>query len=248
MSGLATCGNLRRQFAVHGDVRFERRNKYIYCLAASAAVVASRQGSGGTWNGAVESLKHGWVPRCIDTSAAASTAPGTETMPWLTRARGLPEDRRCLFSREPAPGCQSRRRALTTADIRPSQTPNSQRARWISITMACSCSTWSGGPRRRRSVGRNFANARTCGKISSNLGSTEPSEKAPLRKLAMAATGSRAIRPTVPRVNRRCPASIPNSDRQPLAAAGDRVAGAGCAEGSGGWNLQPSHKALKVPS
>ena len=38
------------------------RNKYIYCLSDAAVVVNSAPGKGGTWNGAVENLKHKWVP------------------------------------------------------------------------------------------------------------------------------------------------------------------------------------------
>ncbi|MEI6209254.1 MAG: DNA-processing protein DprA [Desulfuromonadales bacterium] len=38
------------------------RNKYIYCLSDAAIVVATGKGSGGTWSGAVENLKKGWVP------------------------------------------------------------------------------------------------------------------------------------------------------------------------------------------
>ncbi|MCA8837280.1 MAG: DNA-processing protein DprA, partial [Proteobacteria bacterium] len=38
------------------------RNKYIYCLANAAVVVTSTPGTGGTWNGATENLKHRWVP------------------------------------------------------------------------------------------------------------------------------------------------------------------------------------------
>ncbi len=37
------------------------RNKYIYCLA-DAAVVAVSGTHGGTWNGALENLRHRWVP------------------------------------------------------------------------------------------------------------------------------------------------------------------------------------------
>jgi predicted Rossmann fold nucleotide-binding protein DprA/Smf involved in DNA uptake len=37
------------------------RNKFIYCLAESAVVVHSGR-EGGTWNGAMENLKKGWVP------------------------------------------------------------------------------------------------------------------------------------------------------------------------------------------
>lgn len=38
------------------------RNRFIYALADFAVVVASDTGKGGTWAGAVEALKHGWVP------------------------------------------------------------------------------------------------------------------------------------------------------------------------------------------
>ena len=42
------------------------RNKYIYCLADAAAVVSSASRKGGTWNGACENLKHGWVPLWVN--------------------------------------------------------------------------------------------------------------------------------------------------------------------------------------
>jgi predicted Rossmann fold nucleotide-binding protein DprA/Smf involved in DNA uptake len=38
------------------------RNKYIYCLAVLAIVVAASNNKGGTWAGAVENLSKGWVP------------------------------------------------------------------------------------------------------------------------------------------------------------------------------------------
>jgi predicted Rossmann fold nucleotide-binding protein DprA/Smf involved in DNA uptake len=37
------------------------RNKYVYCLVLAAVVVHSGS-SGGTWSGALENLKRGWVP------------------------------------------------------------------------------------------------------------------------------------------------------------------------------------------
>lgn len=37
-------------------------NKYIYCLADAAVVVTTGRESGGTWKGAIENLKHEWVP------------------------------------------------------------------------------------------------------------------------------------------------------------------------------------------
>ena len=41
------------------------RNKYIYCLARDAIVVSSTRDKGGTWNGAVENLRQGWVPLAV---------------------------------------------------------------------------------------------------------------------------------------------------------------------------------------
>jgi predicted Rossmann fold nucleotide-binding protein DprA/Smf involved in DNA uptake len=38
------------------------RNKLIYALSDVAVVVSSADGSGGTWTGAVEAIKGGWVP------------------------------------------------------------------------------------------------------------------------------------------------------------------------------------------
>jgi predicted Rossmann fold nucleotide-binding protein DprA/Smf involved in DNA uptake len=37
------------------------RNKYIYCMSEAAVVVRS-DSKGGTWNGALENLRHNWVP------------------------------------------------------------------------------------------------------------------------------------------------------------------------------------------
>ncbi len=41
------------------------RNKYIFCLADAAIVIAADREQGGTWHGAVENLKHGWTPLWI---------------------------------------------------------------------------------------------------------------------------------------------------------------------------------------
>lgn len=38
------------------------RNRYIYCLADAAVVISSTADKGGTWNGAIEDLRAGWVP------------------------------------------------------------------------------------------------------------------------------------------------------------------------------------------
>lgn len=41
------------------------RNRYIYTLADQALVIDSDLRSGGTWAGAIENLKHGWVPMYV---------------------------------------------------------------------------------------------------------------------------------------------------------------------------------------
>jgi predicted Rossmann fold nucleotide-binding protein DprA/Smf involved in DNA uptake len=38
------------------------RNKLIYAHSKATVVVSAAEGSGGTWSGAVESIKHGWCP------------------------------------------------------------------------------------------------------------------------------------------------------------------------------------------
>lgn len=64
------------------------RNKYIYCLADAAVVVCSTLEKGGTWNGAAEDLRHGWVPLWVQPSSAPDSGNGE-----LVRlgARWLPE-------------------------------------------------------------------------------------------------------------------------------------------------------------
>jgi DNA processing protein len=58
------------------------RNRLIYCLADSALVVVTAQGTGGTWAGATEALSSGWVPvyartgTSNDTGARALVARG----------------------------------------------------------------------------------------------------------------------------------------------------------------------------
>ncbi|HRQ74810.1 MAG TPA: DNA-processing protein DprA [Phycisphaerales bacterium] len=44
------------------------RNKYIYCCADAAVIVASGKNKGGTWNGAVEALRAEWVPVWVRTT------------------------------------------------------------------------------------------------------------------------------------------------------------------------------------
>lgn len=65
------------------------RNACVYCLADAAVVVGSEAGKGGTWNGAKENLKHGWVPLWVK----PDDAPGSGN-PELARrgAQWLPSE------------------------------------------------------------------------------------------------------------------------------------------------------------
>ncbi|MEX2746230.1 DNA-processing protein DprA [Rhizobium mongolense] len=44
------------------------RNRYIYCLADAAVVISSTRDKGGTWNGAIEDIRAGWVPLWVKPS------------------------------------------------------------------------------------------------------------------------------------------------------------------------------------
>jgi predicted Rossmann fold nucleotide-binding protein DprA/Smf involved in DNA uptake len=63
------------------------RNKYIYCLADAGVVVATSKETGGTWAGAIENLKHGWVPLWVkehadpDSGNAALVERGARWLP-----------------------------------------------------------------------------------------------------------------------------------------------------------------------
>lgn len=45
------------------------RNRLIYCMADAAVVVVTSEGRGGTWTGAIEALKAGWVPVYVQTGS-----------------------------------------------------------------------------------------------------------------------------------------------------------------------------------
>jgi predicted Rossmann fold nucleotide-binding protein DprA/Smf involved in DNA uptake len=65
------------------------RNRYIYCLAEAAVVVATSNGTGGTWNGAMLNLKEGWVPLWINRRLEPPTAGATlveQGAHWLPEA------------------------------------------------------------------------------------------------------------------------------------------------------------------
>jgi predicted Rossmann fold nucleotide-binding protein DprA/Smf involved in DNA uptake len=53
------------------------RNRYIYCLSDAAVVVATSNGTGGTWNGAMLNLKEDWVPLWINPHLAPPAAAAT---------------------------------------------------------------------------------------------------------------------------------------------------------------------------
>jgi DNA processing protein len=73
------------------------RNRLIYGLARAAVVVASAEGSGGTWNGAIENLEHRWVPVFVRDDATAGArgliAHGAIALP----ESSAPDDLRDLF-------------------------------------------------------------------------------------------------------------------------------------------------------
>ena len=64
-----------------------QRNKYVYCLSEGALVVHSGR-SGGTWTGAQENLKRGWVPLWVK-----PTDDPESGNPLLTEAGGVPTSR-----------------------------------------------------------------------------------------------------------------------------------------------------------
>ncbi len=67
------------------------RNKHIYTLGDRTVVAHSAAGSGGTWAGATENLKHGWVPMFV-----YATAPVPEGNRKLIKKGGHPIDERIL--------------------------------------------------------------------------------------------------------------------------------------------------------
>jgi predicted Rossmann fold nucleotide-binding protein DprA/Smf involved in DNA uptake len=77
------------------------RNKYVYCIADAAVIVHSGT-KGGTWSGALENLKHGWVPLWVKPTTdrksgnAQIVAKGAR---WLPGQEGK-LDTRQLFERQ----------------------------------------------------------------------------------------------------------------------------------------------------
>lgn len=49
------------------------RNRYVYCLGDAAVVISSTADKGGTWNGAIEGVKAGWVPVWVKQSSRSTS-------------------------------------------------------------------------------------------------------------------------------------------------------------------------------
>jgi predicted Rossmann fold nucleotide-binding protein DprA/Smf involved in DNA uptake len=99
------------------------RNKYVYCLADAAVIVHSGT-TGGTWSGALENLKHGWVPVWVkptDDRGAGNAQLVAKGARWLPEQVGT-VDIRQLFERPaqteqpPQPG------SLFDAPVTPTKT------------------------------------------------------------------------------------------------------------------------------
>lgn len=66
------------------------RNRYIYCLADGGVVVAASRHMGGTWNGATENLRFGWVPlwvKCDTDPNSGNAGLVRHGAKWLPRER-----------------------------------------------------------------------------------------------------------------------------------------------------------------
>ena len=100
-------GDLVLVSTVNPEARFHvgnamARNRYIYCLAEGAVVVASARASGGTWNGACENLAAGWVPLWVKETGdpgSGNAALAEKGGCWL---RAIPESIAALFDRSGA--------------------------------------------------------------------------------------------------------------------------------------------------
>jgi predicted Rossmann fold nucleotide-binding protein DprA/Smf involved in DNA uptake len=71
-----------------------KRNKYIYALSSYAVVVSSAYAKGGTWEGAVEDLRHGWVPLFV--RAGEEVPEGNRRLLNRKEGRGIPMEPEAL--------------------------------------------------------------------------------------------------------------------------------------------------------
>ncbi len=94
------------------------RNKLIYAQAALTVVVASDDGTGGTWSGAVEALKHGYGPVAV--WRGDGEGPGNDP---LQQRGALPvsslEDVEALLEATQAPSAESPQSPTSTAEQQP---------------------------------------------------------------------------------------------------------------------------------
>ena len=94
------------------------RNRHIYCLADTAIIISSTVDTGGTWNGALENLKHDWVPLWVRRSRVAGSGNSE-----LARrgAHWLPDDfhplSRLLRAPDTAKNQQKQRGLSKTKDV-----------------------------------------------------------------------------------------------------------------------------------
>ncbi len=98
-------GNLALISPFNPEARFRvghamARNRYIYCLARRAIIVASTPDRGGTWTGAVENLRHGWIPLWIK----PTECPGSGNPRLVERGGSWLENLNDLFETVPADG------------------------------------------------------------------------------------------------------------------------------------------------
>jgi predicted Rossmann fold nucleotide-binding protein DprA/Smf involved in DNA uptake len=101
-----------------------RRNRYVYCLADAAVVVTTSKEKGGTWNGAIENLKHRWVPLWVkehldpDSGSAALVQQGARWLP----ASELSVN--SLASQDPSPGITKPAPPANTNEEKPEEPPS----------------------------------------------------------------------------------------------------------------------------
>ncbi len=120
-------GDIALVCTVNPEARFHvgnamARNRYIYCLADAAVVVASARGSGGTWSGACENAKAGWVPLWVrKTDRSGSGNPDLVA----SGARWLPDPLQSLAALfEPSEAATSPVPAALSEERHPWYTPD----------------------------------------------------------------------------------------------------------------------------
>lgn len=79
------------------------RNAYIHMLGEKTLVAQTDYGTGGTWNGAMENLKHGWSPLFVladgSQGASALAERGAVPVQSLESLRILSSPQECIFSK-----------------------------------------------------------------------------------------------------------------------------------------------------